>query len=281
MVRGGPTSDGWRPLFKKGDPPAVKFRSGSMPLRMKVLPKACVQAHSTLSPQTSSANTPNKSGALNLVKQQPVTLGPQGADDLFQEIESLKKDEVFKRLDRLQDTAEKTFCEIGCLLLAIRERKLFEPCSTFDEWVRKNTRYGPSTARAMIQVYETVLAAGVSWAEVEVIGWSKFRAIVPFLKEDSAKSKYWIDVAKNQTKVQLLAALKEHLAQVAKEKPAQLAKPMPKTKADGLKEELIKLGAADPTDLTKLIIAVLGSFDQAVAAQVVEAMSAFSTGPSD
>jgi hypothetical protein len=124
----------------------------------------------------------------------------------------------------------------------------------------------------MIRVYNALRAAGLTPAEAKDVGWTKSRVIAPVLLEPGGKD--WIEVAKNHGRTQLAAMVKKHLAQIAPEKPAELTKPQPKAKVNGLKKQLISLGAADPSELTELIIDVLGSLDQAVSAQIIQALTA-------
>ena len=57
----------------------------------------------------------------------------------------------------------------------------FEP-----EWVEKNTALSRSKARALIQIYDSVVASGVKWAKVKHLGWTKLNAIARLLKGANA-----------------------------------------------------------------------------------------------
>jgi hypothetical protein len=83
--------------------------------------------------------------------------------DLVQGIESLTKDDARARLLELEEDQEKTFFEIGGVLSAIQNHKWFEPFSSLDEWVKKNTAIKRSRARAWIQIYDAIVKSGVTF----------------------------------------------------------------------------------------------------------------------
>jgi hypothetical protein len=62
--------------------------------------------------------------------------------------------------------------------------------------VENNTAMKRSKARALIQIYNAIVASGVAWAQVQDIGWTKLRAIARVLDKESAHQ--WIGIASTQ-----------------------------------------------------------------------------------
>jgi hypothetical protein len=130
--------------------------------------------------------------------------------DLVQGIESLTKDDARARLLELEEDQEKTFFEIGGVLSAIQKHKWFEPSSSLDGWVKKNTAIKRSRARAWIQIYDAIVKSGVTWAKVKHLGWTKLNAIAGVLNGESAD--HWIEVASNHGRAEIKKLVQEHLA---------------------------------------------------------------------
>ena len=93
--------------------------------------------------------------------------------DLVRDIENLTKDDAIMRLLELEERNEKTFFEIGGVLSAIQKREWFDPFASLDEWVENNTALSRSKARALNQIYDSVVTSGVKWAKVKHLGWTK------------------------------------------------------------------------------------------------------------
>ena len=150
-----------------------------------------------------------------------------GADvivDLVLGIESLTKDDARARLLELEEDQEKTFFEIGGVLSAIRKHKWFEPFSSLDEWVKKNTAIKRSRARAWIQIYDAIVKSGVTWAKVKHLGWTKLNAIAGVLGGENAD--HWIEVASNNRRAEIKKLVQEHLAGSVAQKRGE-STPMP------------------------------------------------------
>src|SRR6201996_965128 len=130
--------------------------------------------------------------------------------DLVHGIESLTKDDARARVLELEEDQEKTFFEIGGVLSAIQKHKWFEPFSSLDGWVKKNTAIKRSRARAWIQIYDAVVKSGVPWAKVKHLGWTKLNAIAGVLSGENAD--HWIEVASNHGRVEIKKLVQGHLA---------------------------------------------------------------------
>ena len=83
--------------------------------------------------------------------------------DLVHKIENLKKPDAIARLLELEDAHEKTYFEIGGVLSVMQKEKWYDPCASLDEWVDKNTGMKRSKARALIQIYDSIVKSDVKW----------------------------------------------------------------------------------------------------------------------
>src|SRR5271166_2655919 len=137
--------------------------------------------------------------------------------DLVQDIENLTKDDAIARLLELEERHEKTFFEIGGVLSAIQKHKWFDPFDSLDQWVEKNTALRRSKARALVQIYDSVVTSGVKWAKVKHLGWTKLNAIAGLL--DASNADHWIEVASNHNRAEIKQLVQEHLAGSAGRKP--------------------------------------------------------------
>jgi hypothetical protein len=142
-----------------------------------------------------------------------------GADlvELVRGIENLTKDDAIARLLELEERHEKTFFEIGGVLSAIQKRKWFDPFASLDEWVKNNTALSRSKARALSQIYHSVVTSGVKWADIKHLEWTKLNAIAGLLNAGNAD--HWIEVASNHNRAQIKQLVQEHLAGSAGRKP--------------------------------------------------------------
>jgi hypothetical protein len=131
--------------------------------------------------------------------------------DLVHGIESLTKDDARARVLELEEDQEKTFFEIGGVLSAIQKHKWFEPFSSLDGWVKKNTAIKRSRARAWIQIYDAIVKSGVTWAKVKHLGWTKLNAIAGVLEGENAD--HWIEVASNHGRAEIKKLMQQHLAE--------------------------------------------------------------------
>jgi hypothetical protein len=137
--------------------------------------------------------------------------------ELVRGIENLTKDDAIARLLELEEGHEKTFFEIGGVLSAIQKRKWFEPFASLDEWVENNTALSRSKARALSQIYDSVVASGVKWADVKHLEWTKLNAIAGLLNAGNAD--HWIEVASNHNRAEIKQLVQEHVARSAGRKP--------------------------------------------------------------
>jgi hypothetical protein len=139
--------------------------------------------------------------------------------DLFRNFERLKKDEALARLLELEEDREKTFFEMGCVLSLIQKRKWFDPFDSLDEWVEKNTAIGRAKARALIQIYDTIVKSGIKWADIQHAGWTKLRAMACVLNQETADR--WIEIASRHSRAEVVKLVREHSLQSKQKHCAQ------------------------------------------------------------
>jgi hypothetical protein len=137
--------------------------------------------------------------------------------DLVQDIENLTKDDAIARLLHLEERSEETFFEIGGVLWAIQKRKWFDPFASLDEWVENKTALSRSKARALSQIYDSVVTSGVKWADIKHLEWTKLNAIAGLL--DASNADHGIEVASNHSRAEIKQMVREHLAGSAGRKP--------------------------------------------------------------
>jgi hypothetical protein len=137
--------------------------------------------------------------------------------DLVRDIENLTKGDAIARLLELEERHEKTFFEIGGVLSAIQKRKWFDPFASLDEWVENNTALSRSKARALTQIYDSVVTSGVKWAKVKHLEWTKLNAIAGLL--DASNADHWVEVASNHGRAKIKQLVQEHLAGLVGQKP--------------------------------------------------------------
>jgi hypothetical protein len=142
---------------------------------------------------------------------QPVTCAPEAdlITDLVYKIENLKEEAAKARVFELEEANEKTYFEIGAVLSVMQREHWFDPFGSLDEWVESKTVMKRSKARALIQIYNAIVDAGITWARIKHIEWTKLRAIARVLTKDNAD--HWIEIASNQSKVGVIETVKAHL----------------------------------------------------------------------
>ena len=145
-------------------------------------------------------------------KSAPAVTSAAEADlisDLVHKIENLKKPDAIARLLELEDAHEKTYFEIGGVLSVMQKEKWYEPRVSLDEWVENYTGMKRSKARALIQIYNAIVDAGITWGQVKHIKWTKLRAIARVLNKETAD--HWIGIASKHSKKEINELVKKHL----------------------------------------------------------------------
>ena len=177
--------------------------------------------------------------------------------DLVRDIENLTKDDAITRLLELEERHEKTFFEIGGVLSAIQKRKWFDPFASLDEWVENNTALSRSKARALTQIYYSVVTSGVKWAKVKHLEWTKLNAIAGLL--DASNADHWIEVASNHSRAKIKQLVQEHLAGLAGRKPK--GSTATRVKTFKFRDDQIKTVQAAIDRATKMAVGVHGQAD--------------------
>ena len=103
-------------------------------------------------------------------------IGPDPLADAAHAIENLKdeKTALTKMHTLMLDQAMNWF-QIGGTLLRMKENEWFAGHASFGEMTWSEFGFKKSKAYYLIGIYETMVEAGVTWEDVEEIGWSKLR----------------------------------------------------------------------------------------------------------
>ena len=105
-------------------------------------------------------------------------LGPDPLMDAAHVIENLKCEEAaFANMHALMLDQALNWFQIGGTLLQMKENGWFADHVSFAEMTWSEFGFKKSKAYHLINIYKTLLDAGLSWNEVEELGWPKMRLI--------------------------------------------------------------------------------------------------------
>ena len=100
--------------------------------------------------------------------------------------------------------------KLGGLLQRLQLTKTFDESTTFKQHV--DAAYGVAYRKAMylIKNYNGIMAAGISWGDVEELGWTKLAKIIDVINADNVKE--WVAKAKTVNNSTLKKLVQEALA---------------------------------------------------------------------
>jgi len=81
--------------------------------------------------------------------------------------------------------------------------------STFEEYVNEELGISYRKASYLIQIANVVKSLGIDWSEIEGIGWTRMRTIVPALKQDGEVGS-WLELAAELTVKDLEKLVKDN-----------------------------------------------------------------------
>lgn len=96
---------------------------------------------------------------------------------------------------------------MGGLLRRMYEKKWYCGHETFKALCEEELEFHPRKGLYLIQIFDAVVEAKLTWPDIENVGWTKLRVLVRTI-EPKALPK-WVEKAKNMTVLQLEAAVKE------------------------------------------------------------------------
>lgn len=100
---------------------------------------------------------------------------------------------------------------MGGLLKRMNDKKWYCGHETFKAFCLEELGFHPRKGLYLIQIFDTLVEAKLTWAEIEGVGWTKLRILCSKGKVDPDDLPEWIDKAKDMTVLQLEAAVKDEL----------------------------------------------------------------------
>jgi hypothetical protein len=156
--------------------------------------------------------------SVTVVTTPPSVLSPvpgkstQGEEDLIfvttRQIKNFKDPaEAMEALRNVDDRRGMIAYAHGGILKRIKEEKWYESeaCPYFSDFLIKKG-IPRSTAYAHIALYEGLVKPGISWHQVEPVGWTKIRYIAPVLDKDNVDD--WLQRAAKVTVPELIQIVK-------------------------------------------------------------------------
>jgi hypothetical protein len=157
--------------------------------------------------QSEAAKVPKNGMGLAKAQITGEVLAPSELENIVHAIENLEELEAKKLVDKLRESAEFTFFELGGVLSVIRDHGWYAPYGSFPEFCEG---HGIHYRKAMyfVSIYNRLVEAKVPSDDVKEIGWTKLRILAPVLTPDNAV--WWLSLAKEQTATQLGETIKAH-----------------------------------------------------------------------
>jgi hypothetical protein len=79
---------------------------------------------------------------------------------------------------------------------------------TFKEYCENDIGVQYRKARYLVGIAQTIVDLGIEWSEIEGIGWTKMRVLIPLLKEEGVGD--WFELAKQYSVKDLERLVKDH-----------------------------------------------------------------------
>jgi hypothetical protein len=158
--------------------------------------------------------TASKAVAPSTVKEGEI-VEPDLLQDLVHKIETTKEKEALAQIEaELEKTEVATFM-IGGLLSLVQANGWYAPFASFREFVEANYCIGYRKAMYWIDIYNRLSNAGIPWAKVKDLGWTKLQIIAAVLTQENVDE--WVGVAKSQNTVTLIETVKNAKAKAVQQ----------------------------------------------------------------
>ena len=144
-------------------------------------------------------------------------LEPDVISDVAYTIENLKQNQAHQMLVELREQQELNTFKLGGVLSMIQEQGWFAPYGSFKEYVEQEHLIRHRTALYWIRIYRSLLESGISWDKVKHLGWTKVKELAAVMTAENADE--WIDIAEQQTALQLIETVKKSIAEDEGEAP--------------------------------------------------------------
>lgn len=137
------------------------------------------------------------------------------------EIENLKEEKAFALVPKLMDSIESDYFRLGGVLAHIQSEGWFmdKGFENFRAYVEDGCGMAYRKSMYLIQIYNGLVASGVSWEKVKSLGWTKLKELSSILTPDNVDG--WVATATDMTVLQLQDYIKAQTAGSTKETSAE------------------------------------------------------------
>jgi hypothetical protein len=149
-----------------------------------------------------------------MATQMKQKVGKKAVDDMIvnvsHEIENYEKAKAYAEVKALAEDIDFSYFKVGGILNRINEEGWYadEGFPKFSDLVEAEFGIKRTKAMYLINIYNGLLASGVSWEDVSHVGWSKLKEIVSVLTKSNVKT--WVKRANEMTVLQLNAYVRQH-----------------------------------------------------------------------
>jgi len=119
------------------------------------------------------------------------------------EVENLTKAKALKLAPELIEAEGINDFKLGGVLQRIQEEKWWEgnDYESFKDYIETGLGLPYRKCMYLVNIYEKLVAAGIKWADVKSIGWSKLRFIIDLLTEDNVAE--WVKRADTMNSLEI------------------------------------------------------------------------------
>jgi hypothetical protein len=122
-----------------------------------------------------------------------------------------RAEEVRERIQKEKTNIEKGYMALAQLLHEAWENSYFIRWhyESFREYCQKELGIQYRRAKYYVAIADAVKKLGVDWEEVEGIGWTKMRVLLPIFREEMEDHQGWMDLAKEYSVRELESMVKD------------------------------------------------------------------------
>lgn len=124
-------------------------------------------------------------------------------------VESLTKTKALNLAEKLAETIETSYFELGGVLQVIFNQSWFEGYESFDVYVYEKFGFQARKARYLMEIYTELVTKQIPWEKVSGLGWTKLKDLARHLTPENVDE--WVDKASKCSVVELQAMLKSSM----------------------------------------------------------------------
>lgn len=123
------------------------------------------------------------------------------------DLENLTREAAFEMVPMLIDSVDFSYFKLGGVLSVIQDNGWWEDdADTFKSFIEDNFGLHYRKAMYLINIYDKLVEAGISWDKVSGLGWTKLKDLADILTQENVDE--WAERAANLTSLNLQAAVK-------------------------------------------------------------------------